>query len=34
MTYQEPAEGEQLHELIQAFLQKKASFADLRDALT
>lgn len=33
LTYQEPTEAEQLRELIQAFLQKKASFADLREAI-
>jgi len=33
LTYQEPAEGEQLRKLIQAFLGKKASFADLREAI-
>jgi len=33
LTYEEPAEAEQLRELIQAFLSKKASFADLRAAI-
>lgn len=33
LTYQEPPEAAQLRELIRAFLQKKASFAELRAAL-
>lgn len=33
LTYEEPAEAAQLRELIQAFLSKKASFADLREAI-
>jgi len=33
LTYEEPDEAAQLRELIQAFLQKKVSFADLRTAL-
>jgi len=33
LTYKEPTEAEQLRELIQAFLQKKASFAELREAI-
>ena len=33
LTYEEPPEAEQLRELIQAFLSKKASFADLRGAI-
>lgn len=33
LTYQEPPEAAQLRELIRAFLQKKASFADLQEII-